>query len=84
MVLSWCMRKFKLIASALLVWSLAAPAQEEIPMEIRGVYGHPGPLWEKGVRLDDGVSMLSLCTVAPWMRRRSNGCTKKAVSSLLN
>ncbi len=28
-------------------------AQEDIPTLIRGVYAHPGPIWEKNLRLDE-------------------------------
>ena len=28
-------------------------AQEEIPAMIHGIYGHPGPLWEQELRLDE-------------------------------
>ena len=67
----------------------AAQAQKDVPMEIRGIYGHPGPLWEKGVRLDEiGVNAVFVhsgavdsATVA---RVRDEGCRIFAEFATLN
>lgn len=40
-------------------------AQQDIPAMIRGVYAHPGPIWDKGLRLDElGINAVFVRSVS--------------------
>lgn len=65
------------------------PPSTPAPVEIRGIYGHPGPLWEKGHRLDElGVNAIFVHSgsIKPEMiaRARAEGVKVFAEFATLN
>ena len=64
-------------------------AQEENPTLMLGVYAHPGPIWEKGLRLDElGINAVFIRSVAldsaAIERARSENCRVYAEFATLN
>jgi len=64
-------------------------AQEGVPAVIRGLYGHPGPFWKKGLRLDEcGVNAVFIHSGridSTTIRRvRQEGCKIFAEFATLN
>lgn len=64
-------------------------AQQDIPAMIRGVYAHPGPIWDKGLRLDEpGINAVFVRSVsldsATIERARDENCHVFAEFATLN
>jgi hypothetical protein len=86
------MRIFFILALSLVLslwWTVVPQAQEEMPMEIRGVYGHPQALWDKGLRLDElGVNAVFVHSgavdTATVERAQAEGCKIFAEFAMLN
>ena len=81
----------RLALALLLMCHFVGPlaAQQDIPEMIRGVYGHPGPIWDKGLRLDDlGINAVFVRSVAldsaTIERARSENCRVFAEFATLN
>ena len=78
-----------LILIALLASSCSISFGEEIPTVIRGVYGHPRPFWDQGIRLDDcGINAVFIHSggidPATIQRARDEGCRVFAEFATLN
>ncbi|MFH1568950.1 MAG: hypothetical protein ABIL09_13210 [Gemmatimonadota bacterium] len=67
----------------------AAGVQPRLPAMVTGTYAHPGPLWDRGARLDEyGVNAISVHSGAldeeTIRRARSEGCLVFAEFATLN
>jgi hypothetical protein len=74
---------------AILFFVCPLDAQEEIPAMIHGIYGHPGPLWEQELRLDEmGINAIFVHSgaldTATISRARRENCRVFAEFATLN